>query len=91
VIVNSGGHITSIAKIFYVYAPYIIVLSAGIIFRTGRCRRRLKQAIRRAQIKRGYEIQTVQDLLGHKDVRTTMIYTHVLNRGTRGVQSPMDP
>lgn len=41
-------------------------------------------------LENGYDIRTIQKLLGHKDIKTTMIYTHVLNQGGKGVQSPID-
>ena len=41
-------------------------------------------------LERGSDIRTIQERLGHRDVATTMVYTHVLNRGGRGVTSPLD-
>src|SRR6266850_1599907 len=49
-----------------------------------------RHVLKQELLEAGYDIRTLQELLGHKDVSTTMIYTHVMNKGGRGVVSPLD-
>ena len=69
-------------------AVRIVVRAAGIV-KSGSCHT-FRHSFATHLLEDGYDIRTVHELLGHKDVSTTMIYTHVTQKGGKGVRSPLD-
>jgi site-specific recombinase XerD len=77
---------------FSIRRRWLVILAA--VRRAGITKRATSHSFRHSfathLLEAGYDIRTVQELLGHEDVATTMIYTHVLNKGGKGVKSPLD-
>ncbi len=70
--------------------PLTLIYASGIRITKRATVHTLRHSFATHLLQSGYDIRTVQELLGHKDVNTTMIYTHVLNRGPQGVKSPAE-
>ena len=91
---QQGSRLAALAAvpILVFAAPYIIMRTA---IRAARITQpasphTLRHCFATHLLEDGYDIRTVQELLGHSDVKTTMIYTHVMGKGAKGVKSPLD-